>query len=292
MMIRIALIGGSPGSRPKRKTRTSVPTPPQSPSPMPPERTPSAMKPMTTRPCSATRNQSIVLTARRLLPQLLAGARLDGARPRARGRVRTSAICLHAGREHLPIAPTARRQLLDRLLERVGLLLERVLSVLEVVERAARPSLETCSAACLTVRRVRDARVVDSLDHRLGRQQCALETGAHEARCGPAASRLRLLASRRARRDRRCARPSTIASISPRHTPTAPQTLWAHSPGGTVSSGRRASPISAVTTITTSTPATIATIQASAPRIGPLPASRARRRRRRAASRSAPRSGC
>ena len=60
-MISIALIGGSPGSSPKTKTRMSVPTPPQSPSPMPPERTPSAMKPITTRPSSAIRIQSLVL---------------------------------------------------------------------------------------------------------------------------------------------------------------------------------------------------------------------------------------
>ena len=58
MMISIALTGGSPGSSPKTKTRTSVPTPPQRPRPMPPERTPSAMNPMTTRPSIATRSQS------------------------------------------------------------------------------------------------------------------------------------------------------------------------------------------------------------------------------------------
>ena len=61
MMINIALIGGSPGSSPKPKTRTTVPTPPQSPSPIPPDRTPRAMKPMTTSPSSAIRIQSDVL---------------------------------------------------------------------------------------------------------------------------------------------------------------------------------------------------------------------------------------
>ena len=62
MMISIALTGGSPGARPKPKTSTSVPTPPQSPRPTPPERTPRAMKPITTSPSSAIRIQSEVLT--------------------------------------------------------------------------------------------------------------------------------------------------------------------------------------------------------------------------------------
>ena len=48
-----------PGSSPKRNTRMSVPTPPQSPSPIPPERTPRKMKKMTMSPWSAIRNQSI-----------------------------------------------------------------------------------------------------------------------------------------------------------------------------------------------------------------------------------------
>ena len=61
MMISIALTGGSPGSSPKPKTRTSVPTPPQSPRPIPPERTPRAMKPITTSPSIAIRIQSEVL---------------------------------------------------------------------------------------------------------------------------------------------------------------------------------------------------------------------------------------
>ena len=75
-MISIALIGGSPGSSPKRKTRTSVPTPPQSPSPMPPERTPRAMKPITT--SALERDQDPVGRAHlaRLLSQLLARARV------------------------------------------------------------------------------------------------------------------------------------------------------------------------------------------------------------------------
>ena len=61
MMISIALTGGSPGARPKPKTSTSVPTPPQSPRPIPPERTPRAMKPITTSPSIAIRIQSDVL---------------------------------------------------------------------------------------------------------------------------------------------------------------------------------------------------------------------------------------
>ena len=60
-MISIASNGGSPGSSPKKKTRTSVPTPPHRPRPMPPERTPSAMKPTTISPSIAIRNQSVVL---------------------------------------------------------------------------------------------------------------------------------------------------------------------------------------------------------------------------------------
>src|SRR3954469_8864580 len=61
MMMSIALTGGSPGSSPKRKTRMSVPTPPHRPSPMPPDRTPSAMKPTTISPSIAITGQSVLL---------------------------------------------------------------------------------------------------------------------------------------------------------------------------------------------------------------------------------------
>jgi hypothetical protein len=60
-MISIASNGGVPGSSPKKKTRISVPTPPHRPRPMPPERTPRAMKPTTTSPSIAIRNQSVLL---------------------------------------------------------------------------------------------------------------------------------------------------------------------------------------------------------------------------------------
>ena len=61
MMMSIASNGGSPGSSPKPKTRTSVPTPPHRPRPIPPERTPSAMKPTTIRPSIAISSQSLLL---------------------------------------------------------------------------------------------------------------------------------------------------------------------------------------------------------------------------------------
>src|SRR5690349_5382334 len=60
-MMSIASNGGSPGSRPKKKTRMRVPTPPQRPRPMPPERTPSAMKPITIKPSIAISTQSLPL---------------------------------------------------------------------------------------------------------------------------------------------------------------------------------------------------------------------------------------
>src|SRR3954454_22284480 len=62
-MMSIASNGGSPGSSPKKKTRMSVPTPPQRPGPIPPERTPSAMKPITIKPSIAISTQSALLVA-------------------------------------------------------------------------------------------------------------------------------------------------------------------------------------------------------------------------------------
>ena len=46
MMISMALIGGSPGGSLRTKAKNSTPTPPQRPSPIPPERTPRKMKTM------------------------------------------------------------------------------------------------------------------------------------------------------------------------------------------------------------------------------------------------------
>src|SRR5689334_11339879 len=57
MMMSIASTGGSPGASWKPKTRISVPTPPHRPRPTTPERTPRAMKPMTTRPWRAINAQ-------------------------------------------------------------------------------------------------------------------------------------------------------------------------------------------------------------------------------------------
>ena len=97
MMMSIALTGGSPGSSPKPKTRTSVPTPPHSPSPIPPVRTPSAMKPMTTSP-RARRGTSQKWSRRTLSSSRLRQCwRPEGERDRAAGRggpSRLSAISL------------------------------------------------------------------------------------------------------------------------------------------------------------------------------------------------------
>jgi len=62
-MISIASNGGSPGSSPKKKTRISVPTPPHRPRPIPPDRTPSAMKPTTIRPSIAISSQFVPLVS-------------------------------------------------------------------------------------------------------------------------------------------------------------------------------------------------------------------------------------
>src|SRR5918995_5543692 len=59
---------------------------------------------------------------------------------------------------------------------------------------------------------------------------------------------------------------STIDSSSPRQTPTAPQTLCAHSPAGTVSPLSSLPPTAAPMTITARTP-TVARIQGSGPRM-------------------------
>ena len=59
---------------------------------------------------------------------------------------------------------------------------------------------------------------------------------------------------------------STIASISPRQTPTAPHTFCAHSPAGTGSPLSSSFPISAVTPSTSTTPTAMPRIQVSGPR--------------------------
>ena len=51
-MMNIDVVGGSPGGRPKPKTRTARPTRPHSPRPMPPVRTPMRIATITTAPWS------------------------------------------------------------------------------------------------------------------------------------------------------------------------------------------------------------------------------------------------
>src|SRR4029079_15886970 len=72
------------------------------------------------------------------------------------------------------------RDLLDRLLERVCLVVERVLRLLQVVLRRARP-VGDLLRGLLAIRRVRRAGVVDSLDERVGRLDGALQPGADES---------------------------------------------------------------------------------------------------------------
>ncbi len=132
MMIRIALIGGSPGSSPNTKTSTSVPTPPQSPRPIPPERTPSAMKPMTTRPWTATSTQSIVVMT--TAPPREAADTCSShanAAASAGSREATPATVVTPLFRVTAIASVAARSCCEGLLEGVRLIVQRVLRVLE-----------------------------------------------------------------------------------------------------------------------------------------------------------------
>ena len=169
MMISIALTGGSPGSSPKTKTRMSVPTPPQRPSPMPPVRTPRAMKAMTTRPSIAMRIQSLVLVdvSPVCLAELLA---------RARGRGRARASQSSSGSAVSLTEPSARRlsgrwpstaavSASDRPPTRrapprcvSALVVERVLLPARGRSRRRSPSREASPAACSPLARVGNAR--------------------------------------------------------------------------------------------------------------------------------------
>ena len=133
-----------------------MPTPPQSPRPIPPERTPRKMKTMTRSPWTASRNPVRRGHRARLL---LAVARTSLDSPSAA----RSSGSWRPPRRRLPARPPrtastivrdGRRELLDVVVERVRLVVEQVFGFLEVVLRAARPAREPSSAACSPFGRV------------------------------------------------------------------------------------------------------------------------------------------
>ena len=139
MMISIALTGGSPGARPKPKTRIeradAAPEPEADPA------RPHAEGDEADHEQPLDRDQDPVGRAHpvRLRVELLAGARLE-SRTGELG-IETGDLCdrLHAAGEHCPDRARRAGELLDRRLERVRFLVERVLRILELGLRRVGP---------------------------------------------------------------------------------------------------------------------------------------------------------
>ena len=203
MMMSIALTGGSPGSSPKTNTSTSVPTPPQSPSPIPPERTPRAMNPITTSPSSAINTQSVVLMSCSA-PLAVAGRCSTRSTPvRARGR-----------------ASPRRRASVTPLVSVEAIACAAVVSwSIDSSSVSASSSRESWAASrslrggvgpvghlrgrLVALRRVGNAGAVDALDQRVRGLHGALEAAADEHRPSLRRLRLRLLLPQSTHRGRR-----------------------------------------------------------------------------------------
>ena len=219
---------------------------------MPPERTPRAMKPITTSPSIAIRIQSDVLTRLRLRLGAAGTCSSRGARAASSGSSRaTSATSARRRRapcrspaphpRELARSPASRRVALPR--RASPALLERPRCA-ESAQSATRSSRGAASPSG----GVGDARVVDAHDRVVRRL---------DARSRPLRMNRRSVALRRSR-DCGSSLPAavcalgsrtslTMSSSSPRQTPTAPQTLCAHSPARTVSPLSSRPPIAAPT---------------------------------------------
>src|SRR6188508_2073807 len=92
-MMATAAAGGSPGASPKMKTRTNVPSPPQSPTPTPPARVPMTMAPTTTR-ASRTKLTLMASPSRWWRGGSRGALRVECGRHRG---VRRSKVCLRLG---------------------------------------------------------------------------------------------------------------------------------------------------------------------------------------------------
>ena len=100
-----------------------------------------------------------------------------------------------------PIAPHCSRELLDRLLQGVGLLVERVFGLLEVVDGRVRPAGHDLGDV-LSLLGVGCPGVLHAFDHRLGGLDGPLEPLSDEPRASLRRLRLRLLRARAGRRRR------------------------------------------------------------------------------------------